>query len=318
MIIASIFQALIVKPIFNLLVLILALLPGHDFGLAIIIFTIVIRLLMWPLVKKQLHQTKAMRKLQPELKRIKKEAAGDKRKEQMLLLELYKERGINPFGSLPVIIVQFIILIGLYLGLSHVIEDPRAIVDNAYPWIANTGWLQALSEDISRFDQTLFGVVDLTKAALSSSGIYIPALILVTLSAAVQFMTSRQLLPKQEDARSLRQILRDAGSGKNSDQTEVNVAVGRTMSYLIPGMIFIFTIRLPAALSLYWFVGGLVAYIQQGRVLGSDEEEMESMASANNKDEKQIIEGEVVEKPTQNKTKPSSKKQQAKKRRKKK
>ena len=98
------FNTLIVQPIFNLLVLIYALLPGHNFGMAIILFTILVRLLMWPLVKKQLHQAKAMRELQPELKRIKKAAAGDKQKESMLMMELYKEREINPFGMLFLII----------------------------------------------------------------------------------------------------------------------------------------------------------------------------------------------------------------------
>ena len=68
---ASIFDVVIVKPIFNLLVGIYDILPGHNFGLALIIFAIVVRLLMWPLVKKQLHQARAMKKLQPEIKKIK-------------------------------------------------------------------------------------------------------------------------------------------------------------------------------------------------------------------------------------------------------
>ena len=70
------FTALIVKPLFNLLVLVLAIIPGHNFGLALIVFTILFRLALWPLVKKQLHQAKKMRKLQPELKKIKKLANG--------------------------------------------------------------------------------------------------------------------------------------------------------------------------------------------------------------------------------------------------
>ena len=78
MLFASLFQDFIVQPIFNLLVFIYAILPGHNFGLAIIIFTIVVRLLMWPLIRKQLHQAKLMRKLQPELKRIKETCKGDK------------------------------------------------------------------------------------------------------------------------------------------------------------------------------------------------------------------------------------------------
>src|SRR5258708_6993053 len=126
--VASIFQVLIVQPIFNLLVLIYGLLPGHNFGLALIIFTIVIRLLMWPLVKKQLHQTKVMRKLQPEIKRIKAATKGNKTKETAMTMELYKERGINPLSSFPTLIVQFIVLIGLYSGLRKVIADPHALV----------------------------------------------------------------------------------------------------------------------------------------------------------------------------------------------
>ena len=55
------FTTLVVQPIFNLFALIYALLPGHNFGLAIIIFTIIVRLLMWPLVKRQLRQTKITR-----------------------------------------------------------------------------------------------------------------------------------------------------------------------------------------------------------------------------------------------------------------
>ncbi len=64
------FTTLIVQPIFNLLVLVYAVLPGHNFGLSLIIFTIIIRLLLWPLVKKQLHHAKAMRTLPPDIKKV--------------------------------------------------------------------------------------------------------------------------------------------------------------------------------------------------------------------------------------------------------
>lgn len=314
MIIASLFQTLVVQPIFNLLVFIYAILPGHNFGVAIIVFTVIVRLLMWPLVKKQLHQAKAMRALQPEIKRIKLETKGDRQKEQLMLMELYKERGINPFGSLPTIIIQFIVLLGLYSGLRHVVDDPKAVVDNAYSWIANMSWIETLKTDISQFDQTLFGFIDLSKAAITKGeGIYWPAMFLVMGSALIQYLTSKQLMPAQKDGRSLRQILRDAGTGKPSDQTEVSGAVSRGMLYLIPGMIFLFTVNLPAALSLYWLTGGIVAYIQQARVLGNDEEEMEAIA---NKDGQNIIEGEIVEKPKRVKDASTTTRKSAKKRRK--
>lgn len=286
------FEILIVKPIFNLLVLIYALLPGHNFGMAIIIFTIVIRILMWPLVKKQLHQTKVMRSIQPELKRIKQEAKGDRQKESAMMMELYKERGINPFGSIGTLVVQLIILIGLYSGLRRVVTNPQAIVDFSYGWVQNLSWLKTLSSDISQFDNTLFGFIDLSRAALSKeSGVYWPAMLLVIGSAITQFFQSKQLMPSDTNSRGLRQILKDAAEGNKADTSETNAAVGRTMRYFIPVMIFMFTVGLPSALSLYWFVSGLVGYWQQARILNQDETEMEALA---NKGGKTIIEGEVI------------------------
>lgn len=306
------FDTLIVQPLFNLLVLIYALLPWHNFGLSIIIFTVVIRLLLWPLVKKQLHHTKEMRKMQPELKRIKKAAGGDRQKESVMLMELYKERGISPFGTIGILIVQLIVLTGLYFGLRNVIHDPKAILDVSYSWLHNLPWLRELATDINKFDASLLGHIDLTRPAINTTGgFYYPALALVLGSAVAQFFQSKQLLPQTKDARGLRAILKEAGEGKQSDQAEMTAAVSQSTKWILPLFIVLFTVQLPAALSLYWLVGGVVAFIQQSAVLGQDEEEMEQLA--NQADKKQVIEGEVIQKPK----KPSVKKSRTKKRSKK-
>lgn len=268
------FTTIIVQPIFNLLVLIYALIPGHNFGLAIILFTILVRLLMWPLVKKQLHHAKAIRELQPEIKRIKKEAAGDRRKEQMLTMELYKEREVNPLASLGILAVQFIILLGLYLGLNRIIKNPHEIVSFSYPFLHHLSWLQALSHDIHRFDDSLFGVINLTRTAINP--LYWPAMALVIGSAAAQFIQGRQLLPKNQDSRNLRQILREAGEGKSAEQQEVNAAVGRSTLYILPLFVFLVSVRFAAALPLYWLTGSVVAIIQQSRILREDVAEASS------------------------------------------
>jgi YidC/Oxa1 family membrane protein insertase len=307
------FTTLIVQPIFNLLVFIYALLPGHNFGLAIILFTIVIRILLYPLVKKQLHQVKLMRKAQPELKKIKKAAAGDKRKESLLMMELYKERGINPFGQIGIILVQLPILFGLYLGLQRVLKDPHELISFAYPFLQDLSWLKQLGSNIQLFDHTLVGLVDLTRPALSGAGVYWPALLLVAASAAAQFFQSKQLTPQDKDARSLRAILRDAKSGKQADQSEVNSAMARNTLYLMPALVFIFTIQLPSALSLYWLASGVVAFIQQSRILRDDAEEMDAAADksvkrgksgkttvsiSSSQREKKAVEAEIIdEKP---------------------
>lgn len=287
------FTTFIVQPIFNLLVLIYAILPGHNFGLAIILFTIVVRLALWPLVKKQLHQTKVMRELQPELKRIKALAKGDKQKEGRMMMELYKERGVNPVGSFGILILQVPILIGLYSGLRRVVTDPHALVHFSYPALQHLAWMQTLSHNIHRFDGTLFGVVDLTRAALGPKGVYWPAMIIVLGSAVMQYYQSKQLMPTDKNSRRLRDILKDAGSGKQADQTEMNAAIGRSTRFFLPAMIFLFTVNLASALSLYWLVGGAVAFMQQAIVLREDTSEMEAEVDTGDGDKK-VVKAEVI------------------------
>ena len=324
------FDTFIVQPIFNLLVFIYALIPGHNFGLAIILFTVVVRLLMWPLVKKQLRQVKLMRSIQPELKRIKKAANGDKRKESVMMLELYKERGINPFGQIGIVLLQIPILFGLYLGLQKVLKDPNILVSFAYPALQDMSWLKQLGSNINLFDETLFNLVDLSKPALSATGIYWPALIIVIGSAVAQFFQSKQLAPSATEARSLRVILREAKEGKQADQSEINSSMARSTTYLLPALVLLFTINLPAALGLYWMVSGIVAWIQQSIILKEDTVEMGAAASKvttskkgsktskatvshTNEKEKKAIKAEIVSEPS---TKKASKKPARKKRRK--
>lgn len=293
------FTTYIVKPLFNLLVGIYALIPGHNFGLAIIIFTLIVRLAMWPLLKKQLNQAKKMRELQPEIKKIKQKTKGNKQQEQMLLMELYKEKEINPIGSIIVLIPQFIILIGLYDALRQVAVNTDSVLKLSYGFIHNLPWMQTLSHNIHLFDDTIFGFVNLSKTALSSKGsIYWPAMIIVLGSAIAQYYQSKQLMPNQKESKSLRSILKEASGGRSADQSEINASVAKSTRYLIPVFIFIITVGLPAALSFYWLTSGVIAYIQQSLILKEDDKEMLELA-----DEKvsklvdKIPEAEIVEDP---------------------
>jgi len=283
-------------------------LPGHNFGLALIIFTVLIRMLMWPLVKRQLNQTKTMRKLQPEIKRIKQQTKGNKQKEMTMTMELYKERGFNPYASFPTLIIQLVVLIGLYSGLRRVIDDPHNLVTFAYPSLQHLPWMKELAHNIHAFDNSLFGIVDLSRSALGKNGIYWPAMVIVVASAITQFYQSKQLLPSNKDSKSLREILRAANDGTQADQSEMNAAVGRSTRYFLPLIIFVTTVNFASALGLYWFIGGLVAYIQQSIVLREDEEELEAIGDEpTKKDVAAIPEAEIVRE-----AKPSSKNKKAK------
>ena len=273
------FNTLIVQPIFNLLVLIYSLLPGHNFGLAIIIFTVLIRLAMWPLVKKQINHAKAMRELAPEIKKIKAAAKGDRQKESAMTMELYKEREINPFASLGIVLVQLPILLVLYASLNKIIHNPHVLVTFTYPAIQHLAWINDISHNIHDFDNTLLGFVDLTRSAVGPHGVYAGGLLIAVASAFAQFYQSKQLMPQSKDSRSLRSILRDAGEGKSADQSEVNAAVGKGTMYLIPFMVLIFAIRLPLSLPLYWLTSSCVAIFQQGRLLRTDASEADDSVS---------------------------------------
>lgn len=270
------FQTIIVQPIFNLLVLIYALIPGHNFGLAIILFTVLIRLLMWPLVRKQLRHARAMRELQPQLRKIKAAAKGDRQKESALTMELYREKEINPLATLGIALVQVPILIGLYIGLKKIINNPEQIISFSYPALHNLPWMKHIAVNIKNFDDSLFGVVSLTRTAMGPLGVYWPAMIIVIASAIAQYFQNKQLMPQDPQARGLRQILSDASGGKQAEQSEVNAAVGKTTQYLLPFMIFIIGLRLAVALPLYWLTSSLVAYIQQSRVLRQDAKEADA------------------------------------------
>lgn len=308
--IGQVFNTLIAQPIFNLLIIIIAVLPGHNLGVAIIVFTVIVRMAMYPLLKKQLHHAMAMKRLQPEMKRIKKEAAGDRQKESQLMMELYKEREVNPFSSIGIILVQLPILIGLYSGISKLIKDPSAILTYSYSWVQNLPYMQELAGNISSFNETLVGLVDLTRQAIDKTGIYWPAMVLVVLSVVVQFYQSKQLMMQDKNARSLRQIFKDTALGKEVDQAEMQAATSRFTLMFIPFILFIVSISLPAALSLYWLVGGLVALAQQTHILRQDVVEMEATVDA------LPVEAEIISsKPNQTKKTTTKKRKNTKKRR---
>lgn len=277
------FHTFIEQPVFNLLVTIYGLIPGHDLGISIIIFTVIIRLALWPLVKRQLHQAKAMRKLQPELKKIKAAAKGDRQKEARLQMELYKEHEIKPFSTVGTLIIQLPIFIALYQSVRKLINDPNILFTDTYSWVRNLGFIQDLSHDISKFDHTLLGIVDLTKSAVGPAGVYVPALIIAIAAAISQYYQSKLMMVDTKDSRKLSEILKDAAAGKQADQSDIGASVSRMMMYFLPFVTFIFAVSVPSALALYLLTSSAIGYFQQSHVMKQDEEEMHEIAEEDGK-----------------------------------
>ncbi len=292
----------IAKPIFNLLTTIYALIPGHNFGLSIIVFTVLIRFLMYPMLKGQLKHTVAMRRMQPEIKKIKAKTKGDRQKEALMMGQLYREHKVRPMAFIGILVVQFLIFISLFYGIRRIVNDATQVYSHSYSVVQKLPQLQKVNQDSSVFDNTLVGVIDMSKPAYSEGVWYAPALLLVVASAFVQFLQTKQTLPKR--SRKLKEILRDAAKEqKTADSSEVNAAVGQNMSYVMPIMVLVISMPFAAALPLYWLVSGLVAYLQQRKLLKKDEYSLE-VATA------EVVSKKPLQKPGKNRS-PNSSSQRA-------
>ena len=273
----SFFDEFIVGPILNLLMAIYSLIP--DFGISIIVFTILVRLLLWPLIKKQLHQAKAMRKMQPELVKIKKQYAKNPQMRNLAMMELYKKHNISAFGSIGVLIIQLPILIAMYRVVQIFVSSRADLGKYVYDFVKNLPVANNLVNNPDQFNQNFLGFIDLTQHAVSKNGVVIGLLVLAGVAAYLQYLTSKQLSPQSDSKRKLRDILAEAGGGKEADQSEVNAIMTRKMMKFMPIMMFMITIYLPAALALYLATASAVGYLQNHIILKQDSLEMEEVAN---------------------------------------
>lgn len=273
----NIFELFIVQPIFNLLLFIYSIVPFADFGVAIIIFTIIIRFALWPLVVKQLHQVKAMRKLQPELARIKKATKGNRQLESMQMLELYKKHGVKPFRSILILLIQLPIFIALFQVIQIFTTHRDAIQTFTYGFMQVFEPVKQLLANPENFNEKFLGLIDLTQHAISPEGISIFLVLLAGIAAWTQYIISKQTAPSTTTKR-LRDVLAEAGEGKEPDQAELNAVVMGKMIKFLPFMMFFIMLNLPGALALYYVTSNIFAAIQQHFLLKRDAEEMDKLA----------------------------------------
>lgn len=322
---------IIVRPITNILFLIYGLVG--DFGLAIILFTILVKVLLWPLVKRQMHQTRLMRKIQPQLAEIKKNCNGNRQLESIQMLDLYKRNNIKPFRSILTLIVQLPIFIALYTAVRVMVlptptdnlsirayapvaqlERVEEVIKLQQPYLDYIREVEQIRNDSSLnndekqakiselpaatydFHPKLFGIVDLdAKAGLGS----VSALIILAFavaSALTQYWISRQQLPtNKKNRKTFRQIMAEAADGKEPDQTELNQIVSGQMSFMMPVMMLLIMINLPGALVFYYLTSNLMTGIQQRYLLNKKEEEMEVTADKKIiRDLKKMEKGQIV------------------------
>lgn len=229
----NIFNILLYYPLFNALILIYNYLPGNDFGLAIIILTVIIRLCIYPISVMAINSQKALQDLQPKLKEIQEKYKNDKERQTRETLGLYKKEKINPFSGLFLAIIQLPVLIALYKVFWNGLKPEEFV--NLYGFVF-------VSENINPF---FLGIIDLSA----------PNLLFAIAAGIVQFFQTKMLMTNQ--------------SGQKKEN-EISVIMQKQMVYFFPFLTVIILLKLPAALGLYWVASGIFSIVQQYFVLKND------------------------------------------------
>lgn len=227
----NIFDLVLYKPLFNFLVLLYNYIPGHDFGLAVIILTLIIRLVLYPSSLKSIRTQKALNEIQPKIQEIQKKHKDDKEKQVKETMALYKQAKINPVGGLLSAFIQLPLLIALYRVFWRGFQPEE--LTNLYGFIANNGPINTM----------FLGLIDLSK----------PNVILAVLAGILQFVQTKSMLSKNKGAS-------DKASGFAK-------TMQKQMVYFFPVLTVIILLRLPSALGLYWVIGSLFLIAEQRIIL---------------------------------------------------
>jgi YidC/Oxa1 family membrane protein insertase len=220
-------------------------LMGGQFWLAIIIFTVVIRVLMTPLMLPQQRSAKRMQELQPKLQEIQKKYGKDREKLAQEQMKLYKEAGVNPMGGCLPMLVQFPIWIGLYQSIIQALGyQPLQLL--------------GLSGNIYQWMQDLFGIwstVPLNRYFLGMDLALTPQQIggltylLPILVAFTSWLQSKMMGTTT------------AGEGQAA-------SMGQSMTLMMPLMFGFFSLNFSTGLSFYFIVSNIIGIITQGFISG--------------------------------------------------
>lgn len=284
----QLFNILLVHPITNILVALYQLLFSlgvpYALGFSIILLTLLIRFILYPITTAQLKTSRKMQELAPHLAGLKDKHKDDPKRLQQETMQLYNQHGVNPLaGCLPTIL-QMVVLFGLYAVLQEVAKDPNTVLTH----INQVVYLEQLK--LSRvWDITFFGLPLVKKPSelLASVG---PAILLIPiLTGVLQFIQSAMMFPKPAAQ----------PEKKNSDTAmDFASAMQNNTMYILPVMIGYFSFNFPLALALYWNTFTIFGIIQQYRVGGLGRlAEWKTRFFPSTSNEPAVIEGKIIAEP---------------------
>jgi YidC/Oxa1 family membrane protein insertase len=232
--IVLVYNIIFYQPLFNALVWLYNVLPGHDVGLAIIILTILIRLILYPLNYKSIKSQRSLQQIQPKVDALRKELKNDQEKLAKELMILYKNENVNPFSSCLPVLIQLPFLIALYQVFIHGLKSQS--MEMLYPFVHNPGTINTVT----------LGFLNLSN----------PNIILAILAGLAQFWQSKMMISKKPPLVKGKEI---AGSADE----KMTAIMNQQIVYFMPMLTVIIGISLPSGLTLYWFLSTLLMALQQ-------------------------------------------------------
>ena len=228
---STFFHAAFYNPIYNALVALVAFVPGGDAGIAVILLTIVIRLVLLPFSLTAARTQRAMKELEPHLKALKEKHKGDKEKEATETLALYRERKVNPFSSILTAFVQIPVLLALYWVFRY---EPFTTVDAVR--------LYAFTPIPAHISPLFLGLL-----SLSSKSFLLAILAGITQFFQAHFALSGSAKPTE-------------GSGGMQDFQKL---MGTQMKFVFPFLIGVISYTTGVAVALYFITTNIVGSLQE-------------------------------------------------------
>jgi len=227
--IGLIFNTILYQPLLNALILLYSYLPGHDFGIAILALTCIIRILLFPSTLKSIKAQRALQAIQPKIKEIQDKYKGSKDQQAKAMMELYKEEKISPLSGCLPMLLQLPILIALFLVFRDLAGNLGSIDKSLfYSFVPYSGEINIM----------FLGRLNLTE----------PSSILAFLAGISQFFQMKMINPQK------------SSSGKKSDFSQV---MQKQMLYMFPLFTVLILWKLPSAIGIYWLTTSLFSVGQQ-------------------------------------------------------
>lgn len=224
--ISNLFHTIVYDPIYNALVYFVDIVPGHDVGIAVIIVTILVRILLVPLSRKAIKAQMDMKRIAPEIEELKKKYKDKPEEQGRAIFALYRERNVSPFAGILLLLIQLPILLGLYFVFARA-GLPMVNAEILYPFVP-------LPTDVN---MEFLGLIDMASGSL----------VLAILAGVTQFIYTRLSMGPRGSA----------VAAEASFSAEMARTFDLQARYALPVMVAGIAYFIAAAAPLYWLTSNL-------------------------------------------------------------